>query len=251
MYFKFRDFVHDANEVDLTMFQQEQVYSPRNKYVFLRKTMTIQGHFCVSGQSNIRSKLQALEEVYLSDLVASAGLYHDDGTPSAHFLDDKSSLNGVRVMALDYPKDEGGEYDTGRSYRIVLQADYLNPRLLESHIWSWEETISMHGAGGPSWEMIPQFVGPPVKQINAMLTPQRFIQSGQSVGVTMHVTPFNVLPPNGILFPEYEHGDRRIMEYGTTLKKGAYHSILFPSKWTFFYTLPPGSFTTGIEPFSR
>jgi hypothetical protein len=240
MFFKYADYQHAANEVDVTTIQQQRMFSPRNRYVFIRKTMTVMGHFCTSGQDAIRLALQNLEKTYLTIHGGDAGLYHDDGTPSAHFLPEAGSLNGIRILTLDYPKEEGGEYVTGRSYRIVLQADYM-PQLFDN-TYSWEQTISMQGTGGPSWEYIPQFVGPPTYQINAMVTVQRFIQTGQSVGVADY-TPLPL-----ILWPNDEHGELRMIEYGVPQKPGIYIPLLFPMQWRFVYSFPGPKAVWGVKP---
>lgn len=242
MYFQFHTYRHDENEIDLTNMQQQRMYSPRNRHVFVRKTLTLMGHFCVTGQSSIKQRILALEEAYLSDFHETAGLYHDDGTPSAHYLPHDTSLNGIRVLTLDYIKEEGGEYVTGRSYRIVLQADYARQLTLEDNLYSWEQTITMQGAGGPSWEYIPQFIGPPIRQINALITPQRYVQFGESIGVTGYAG-YAV-----IMWPDNEHRDARMIEFGTCLKKGHNYDLLWPMKWRYVFSFPGPEHEFGVPP---
>jgi hypothetical protein len=242
MYFRWDEYVFDDNEVDVTYLSHQRMYSPRNMMTYIRSTLTVQGHFCeTGGQAAIRTRILAMEDHFKNEW-RTVGLYHDDHSRSAHVLDFDSSLNGIRLLTLDYPKEEGGEYATGRSYRMVFQADYATWSTLESQVYSWDETIRMVGAGGPAWEYIPQFVGPPVWHLIAMQTPQRFIQSGQSVGVTGYIQPPSPL------WPDYEHGDRRIVDRETCQKYGRNTSLFYPTKWTYFYTLPLPVSTEGIAP---
>jgi hypothetical protein len=240
MYFKWDDYRHADGEVDVTMIQQQRMFSPRNRYVFIRKTLTVQGHLCVSGQDAIRSAINLLEDGYRYEW-NTVGLYHDDGTPSAHVLDFNSSLNGIRLLTLDYPKEDGGEYATGRSFRAVFQADYL---MHEMEIYSWEETIQVIGTGGPDWELVPQFIGPPLKQINCMQTPQIIIQSGEAVGITGYIQPPAPYWPND------EHGNRRSIIRGTCQKKGRLPggSLLWPTQWSYRFSLPYSISNEGIAP---
>jgi hypothetical protein len=230
MYFQFHNFTHDENEVNVTMITEQRMFSPRNQQVFIRKTLTIDGHFCATGQTTIKARIAELQNSYKNEW-HSVGLYHEDGTPSAHVLDFATSLNGIRVLTLDFPCNEGGEYVTGRSYHAVFQADYATTSTLESEIYMWEETLQITGNGGMDWELIPQFQGPPVFQINSMMTPQHIIQSGQNIGVSDYITP-----PQPY-WPERCHKNRTIIQRETCQKKGRNWSLLFPTKWTYFHTL--------------
>jgi hypothetical protein len=240
--FKFGDYVHAANEVDVTMLTQQRMYSPRNFMVFLRKTLTIQGHICKSGTSAITAAIKALEAGYLKE-IHSVGLWEDDGTTrTAHVLLSGTSagcLNGIRLLTLDYPKADGGEYATGRTFRAVFQADYITDEgrdLIESQLYAWEETLTVVGAGGMDWELIPQFMGPPVFQVNCQITPQRVIQSGQSVGVLAHIAP--PMP----YWPANTHDNRTLVQYGTAQKVGHFgQHILYPVKWMYHMSFVPGS----------
>lgn len=238
MYFKWDGYQHDAGEVDVTYIQQQRIFSPRNRYAFIRKTLTVQGHLCVTGQADIKAAIDRLEDAYKGEW-HTVGLYHDDGTPSAHVLDFNSSLNGIRLLTLDYPKEDGGEYATGRSYRAVFQADYLSD---ENEVFSWEETIQVIGTGGPDWEFIPQFIGPPLLQINCMQTPQIILQSGESVGLTGYIQP------PAPYWPTFEHTNRRSIVRGTCQKKGRLQSLLWPTQWTYRFSLPYSISNEGITP---
>src|SRR5574343_633206 len=184
IYFKYGSYTHTANEVDMTQLSITRQYSPRNRLFFKRHTLTLMGHLCVSGQAAIKSAIQSLEAAYRYDLASpnsgDAGLYHDDGTVSAHFLNTSQSINGVRVLSFSFPKEDGGEYATGRSYSVVLQADFMQD--WEDTIYDFEERVTFKGGGGPSWELIPVAAGKPILRVNSVITPQIIVQEGQATG---------------------------------------------------------------------
>jgi hypothetical protein len=248
MIFKFHGYKHPANEVDITSITQQRQYSPRNRVVFIRKTMTIQGHMCVSGQASIRDAIELMENAYEAEW-HTVGLYHDDGTPSAHVLDFGTSLNGIRLLTLDYTKEDGGEYATGRSYRAVFQADYLPKCGVEDQVYSWDETVTVVGNGGPSWELVPQLYGDPIYQINATRTPQHVVQAGESVGVQ------GFIAPPAPYWPTQCHEDKILVEHGTAQKKGRNPpggSLLYPTKWRYSFSLMPYNVpVAGVFPIPR
>ena len=228
MYFKYGSFQHDDNEVELVNFSHQRMYSPRNRLVFTRYTLTCQGHLCVSGQDSIKTKIKAFENAYKVD-GRDAALYHDDGTKSAHHMPSASSINGVRVKRVLYPTAAGGEYATGRSYLVELEADYLNP---EDTIYSFSESLAFTGAGGPAWELVPQFSGAPIAYVNFEKTPQHIVQSGEAIGLQ----GWPLLP--SALFPlNYEHTDLRFVEPGSSLKIGVNADYLFPIRYRYYFSL--------------
>ena len=201
MYFKYGSYKHADNEVDLTMITSVRMRSPRNRLVFTRWTLTCMGHFCESGQSAIKTKIEALRNAYIDDN-KTAGLYHDDGTPSGHMLKNNTSIGGVKVVTLDWPRGGAGEYATGRTYRVVLQADYLNA---EDQTYSFRETVQIMGTSDGDWDMILTPYGRPIPAQNHRYLPATIIQSGEIIGVQ----GWPILPaPMGNMM---EHRDRRLV----------------------------------------
>ena len=240
MYFKYGSYQHADSTVDLTQMSAQRMHSPRNRLVFTRWTMYVEGHFCVSGQDNIRTTIQNFEYAYRDDW-EDAGLYHDDGTPSAHVLTNANSINGVRVLRVTYPRNEA-EYATGRSFQITFQADYMN---IEDEIYSFEETLQFLGECGPSWQFVPVSVGEPIFQINHQWTPQRIIQSGSAVG--WQAPP---LIPGQLLPLELEHVDLRITTRGSAQKIGVHKDVMYPMRYRYVYssTVPMNRFPRSDYP---
>lgn len=227
MYFKYGSFKHDDNDVNVTHVDAKRMYSPRNRLAFTRKTLHCLGHICETGQAAIKAKIEAIQAAYYDDW-KDAGLYHDDGTKSAHFLDNSSSINGVRVLNLSFPKGDPAEYATGRSYSITLQADYLN---VEDQIYNFSESLQFLGGCGPSWQLVPTYSGPPTLVVNSFNTVQRIIQRGTAVG--LEAPP---LIPGPLLPANYEHNDQRMIIRGSAQKIGRHANLMFPVQYQYVFS---------------
>ena len=87
------------------------------------------------------------------------------------------------------------------------------------------DLIAMNALYRPGpMEYIPQFMGPPLLQVNCMQTPQIIMQSGESVGVTGYIQP------PAPYWPQFEHSNRRSIVRGTCQKKGRLQSLLWPTQ---------------------
>jgi hypothetical protein len=231
MYFKYGSYKHADNEVDITSFHIQRMYSPRNRMTFDRHTLILQGHLLADTQAELRTAIEALGAAYDRDYY-DAGLYHDDGVRSAHGLDNSSSINGVRVHGLSYPNGGDGEYATGRTYSITLQADYLN---LEDSIYSFEESIHLVGTGGPRWELVPRPRGLPIPLMVNEITPQYIVQQGEAIG--WQAQP--ILPPP-MLPEDWEHRDRRMVVVRSPQLIGRHGKYMWPIRWRYsFSTMAP------------
>lgn len=180
-------------------FAAETILDSQGRPERIRKTISIQGEIIAAGQAAIRTAINGLEAAYAKHGF-DAGLYHDDGTPSPHFLDSSQSLTGVRVISLEFPEGDGAQYATGRSYAITLQADYQPTRAAAANIGgggaggrnvessngattSFQETLQFIGAGGPRKILRETLRGFPITQIAAQRTICRAIQTGSATGL--------------------------------------------------------------------
>ncbi len=234
MYFKYGTYQHENNEVDLFNVHEERMYSPRNRIMFFRRTFQIRGHICQSTEATIKTYINALRDAYHYDF-GDAVLYHSDGTRSSHYMLNSETINGVRVKVVSFPEGGPGEYASGRYYAITLECDQfqLNNTQPVDQIYSFEESIVTLGNGGPDWELITLPSGWPVAQINAEITPQRVIQSGEVVG--MQGWPLVV--PTPVYASLYEHGNLRMVEYGSPRKIGVNYRLMYPLKYRYIFSL--------------
>jgi len=227
MYFKYGGYRHDDDEVNLREFSQQLIRSDRGKTVTKKSRMVIEVVMIASSQSAIKSKVQSLEAAYSKS--ADAGLYHDNGNASPHFLSNAGSLSGVRVVDLKYDKSDGAEYATGRTAVITLEADYQIPG--GDNLLSWQETLVITGTGGPSFTIKTVLNGPPQKQIVAAATPVVAQQTGSAFGLLSRPFP---PPPT---FPNAERLDRRQIVQIAPKFQGAQYTD-WGVAWNYYFESP-------------
>lgn len=230
MYFQYGSHRHPDNEVNLASFQQFPVFSGRGERRTTRYRMTLNGELQYATQAELTTKIGEIVDAYSTDGY-EACLYQDDGTPTRHRLADlPNSVTGTRVMYRDWPKGDAAEYATKRSFRIILEAEYLEP---DSQITSAHETLAMRGAGGPIWEMVTPVRGVPRRIYRSRYSPQKVIQSGNIVGLSGY--PLLYIP--GPIFPQWEHQDLRDSVMGTPKWHGRMY-LDWPISYSYHFTLP-------------
>jgi hypothetical protein len=228
MYFQYGNYQHAHGEVNLSLSKKAN-RNPRGFSAFTTWTMQVEGTLIGAGetaaelQDNIRGQILALENAYALDGF-DAGLFHDDGSPTPHLLDSSASLGGVRVTGIEFDKDNrDGQYATGRSYRITLEADFPSPAVT---LQQWTESLRVVGSGGPRTVHLETMSGVPQKQVVNQRTIVRATQSGSAVGLRAYPLP----PPP--LFPLAEQVDKREIGKGSPRNlHGAF--VDWPINWTY------------------
>jgi hypothetical protein len=222
---KYGSYTHDDNEVLVTSFTQRTQFA-RGLPQLVKKTLAYEVVLipASASQASIRSAIQALEAAY-SRQGQDAGLYHDDGSASPHVLDSGSSIGGVRVLSLDYPQGDGGEYATARTATITLEADYP---VSGDVLLSFSESLRFVGTCGPRKVWAQVLNGAPQRQTVNQRTTQTITQSGSAVGWLAEPR----LP--GPLFPSLEHVDRREVSPGAPTLEGQ-RFVNWPLSWTYHF----------------
>lgn len=227
MYFKYGNFQHPDNQVNLVSHTEEHIRSQRGKPYLLRKRQTLDGYIKGATQAEIKTKIEALENAYELE-GRDAGLYHDDGTRSPHFLDSSAAIGGVKILTFGYDRSDGSQYATQRNFSITLQADFPagNVGLLY-----YEETLEIIGTGQFAHVVIPLIEGPPDVQQVYQFTPVRARQNGRAVGFLGY--PLITAPQ----FPQWEKlAHRRISR--TTPRVDSGSLVEFKSAWSYFFESP-------------
>lgn len=228
MYFRYGSYTHPAGEVNLARYLVREKKSNRGRRISLIHTMFLEGEICAYGQAAITARIEQLIDTY-SVNYQDAALYQDDGQPTPHSLFNgrPDCISGVRVVQRSWPKGDGAEYATGRTFSITIEAEF---DAAESQIIAYEESITIVGNCGPRIEVVELATGAPVLQVLNQKTAQRIIQSGSSIGYGGYVLPF------GSLYPTFEHVDRRIEKPGTPAFQGQGYRY-YPFQWTYFHSL--------------
>lgn len=230
MYFKYGDYQHADNEVELSAFSTRTIRNARGAIERFVRTLTIRGVLKADTQADIKTAVGNLEAAYVSG-AGDAALYHDDDTISHHALDASETMAGVIVNDIRWLPGNG-EYATGRSYEISLEAHY-RAVLATGTIIQHAETITFRGSGGPRKVMVDTMTGVPIEQTVNSFTPVRATQTGSSVGWRGYPTiPAALYPSNVTHDTGYQYG-------APTAVEGQY--LYYPVSWTYnmqFATAP-------------
>lgn len=190
---KYGSYSHPLGQCSVSHTKQKR-YNARGRAQTIVHRLNLEGQIIGVGstaaelQASIRSQIQAMENAYANDGF-SGGLLHSDGTLSAHWLSSGDSISGVRVVQPPSfgDSDGGGEYATGRSFTIGLEAEYLISD--GDPLVSWEETISIQGNGGPRIVPVETDNSAPRFQVISLATPVIIEQRGSAVGIAGYPSP--------------------------------------------------------------
>ena len=198
-YFAYGNYVHAGGEVTVSV-TKSPLRSEIGTYTGFTQQMTISGVLQANSADELTAALLLLEAAYSSDGY-DAGLYADNGTPTAHVMLSALAQGGNRIVSLTYPKTDGPQYTTFRNYEIVIEARYLTGN--RNQIVGWNETLTFTGTGGPRFIMQQPLVGYPQKWQVAARTPYLCTQSGMCLMLLDYPAPATPI------FPADEHLDRR------------------------------------------
>lgn len=226
MYVQYGNYRHATGEAAITMAASAE-FTDRGTLKGYRAVANISGVLLGSTQDELRTKAAELMQAY-SLQGQFLGLYHDDFTLSHLYLDPAEANGGIRVTKpVSFPRGRGGgEYATGRTYEITVEAQYLS---LQNSLLSFQESLSFQGNGGPRHAFFELMYGPPVRQQVSAQTLFRATQSGNAIG-QMFYPP---APPP--LWPQYLiNPDSAITYTGGTLIGGGVFTG-FGTAWNYQY----------------
>lgn len=191
MFLQYGSYIHAENEVSITIDQQSVVNEAGQQYA-VDKTWNIQGIIQAPTQALVIVAYTLLEAAY-SRWYQNLTLLTDTGLV-AHQLPNAGSLTGVRITKPpSYPKGEGAELSTFRTYSITATARYpaigaTNP------LKSFHESLAMSG-GGPRRAVVECANVRPQEQVIKAFTAFRAVQSGQAVGMFNYpIVPAPIFP---------------------------------------------------------
>lgn len=236
-------FTHPANEVTLASVSVQRLRNQRGIVNLTRKRIQLLGVYVLDtsgmtsdqAQADIKSAIAARESAYSID---GKDFYfrHDNGTVSAHSLQNSTSIGGVRVIDRNFPSGNGVEYATQRTFSISLEADYDAG---SENLQAFQETIEVVGTGGPRKITIETLNGPPQRQITHQKTKVTMVQRGQAIG--LYEYPIADLPAP--VAPEFEDEDRRSITLSSPQNQnGAF--INWTINWAYYFTLDQPSGAT-------
>jgi hypothetical protein len=236
MRFVFGPYTHDIGSVFISRDERQRVRSPRGRTLSVKRTLTIGGDLTADTQSTITSAINLLVAGYSIE-GGGAGLLQDSGAPSAHYLPVAGSLAGVQVVSgPGFGTTNGnGEYATGRSFNVTLEAEY--PAALTDPILSYSETVQIRGHGGPRLVVHETDTGAPFVEMTRQRTPVQVSQRGNVVGYLER------LPPNPPLYPDYLSAEGYNVGFDSAQQQTLLRRTGFGTSWSYDFILPasPGN----------
>lgn len=209
MYIKYGTFSHALNEASVSI-NQTVIESDYNVGIGYTANWTIQGMLLPDASAadpvaNLTAKITSMQAAYGQN-GKNIGLYEDDGTLTAHYINNNLTVQGVRIQGLNFPQGLGAEYATTRSYVISLTADFISDnaaRKGQKYIES-SQSVSSTGTGGPRYVIRETRFGAPVRQLVSQATICRVSQTGsiKCLGKPPVPTPlysnYEILPARSI-----------------------------------------------------
>jgi hypothetical protein len=221
--FRYGSYSHPDGEVNLTSMTKHPNYTTRGKSSSKTVRMIGMGHICSADQSALKARISEIYEAYKYNGF-SGGLVD---TP--HWINAAETMGGTRVVAVDFPVGAPGEMATGRTFRVILEADI--PAIEDEILW-FTQSMTHIGTGGVRFVLVPTRTGFPFPMYITNRTPMVVIQQGQALGMDAWVAP--PLP----FWASFERLEDRRITYSSPrriLKNGAYE---YPSAWSYVFELP-------------
>lgn len=230
MILKYGNYAHSQNEVNVDIKKRTIENEAKQKTGYI-ETWTITGILHASTQAALTTAIASLKSNYAVngyDLT----LYLDDGTtPTSHGLSSSGAKGGVRIIeGPSFPITTGAEYSTYRTFSIVAEAEYN----IESgsgnqpKYESYDESITFQGTGGPIWKLFPTLNGRWQRQQVAERSSYTVQQRGRAVGKNTRPSP----PPP--IWPDAEHEEQRVIEFGTPDRVGNGYEN-YPISWSYVF----------------
>jgi hypothetical protein len=234
VYIKYGGFTFGHGEATLSSIDVVTNHSARG----FRQTQTvrfdIEGEVCagISDSGDITTRLQQIETAFAFDGY-DFGLFHDDHSPTVHYLESNhvNNLTGNQVLYTKYPGAYGGEYVNGRMFAIGVGAEMLS---IETPLLQYHDSMRQIGNGGADarWRWHPRFRRW-VVDVLAPRTAVTYVHSGfaETLGAWFEPPPPYYTNPLFLKSSNYELG----REHPKRRRQGYLGRI---TTWRYVYELP-------------
>ncbi len=226
------------NEVNLVSLSRTTAYSPRGKRMYAQVQLDCYGELIYSTAAEIIAKQQAIEAAFKQggDFVYKVG-----GIEVHALRNTGDNISGVQVVRYAFPKGDGAQYATTRSFSFTVRGKY--DLAGNEDTIQWQESIEVTGTGGPLWVVVNsvagvQSFGGPVGYFLAPYTAQYYHQYGHAIGYSNYPVP---APP---IAPDWEFGYKRRITNTSGVNQGN-QIKMFKTSWSYYFATDPrlGTFT--------
>ena len=217
------------NELNLVTLTVQKQYSPRRRKIQDIKTAHCEGQILASDMATFTSRLNEIENALKNDY--GNFTYTIGGTTGHSLLNDSSCVSGTKIIARNFPKGDGAEFATRRTFSFTIQGTYDS---VEDDLFSWQETVEVIGTGGPKF-VILETVDRPYAMYVSNASVQYFQQTGTAVGYAN----YPAFPgPNGAGL-EFLDRRRETRSSGRQVGNGI---RFFPIRWSYMMCRDPQNF---------
>lgn len=234
MYLKYGSFQFEPWEATLQSVVMQTQYSVRGFKQVQHVQMFVEGTVVANGQYDVGARLAQIEAA-LADDGYDFGLYHDNGTPTQHFLQSNhpDNLTGNQIFQKHFPNEEGAEYITGRTFRFGVKA-MLNVE--ETALLEYRDSYEAQGDCGPRYQWTESDQGVYVRRV-APATTQKVTHAGYAI---TSVPWFQ--PPAPYFQPPFLHSPLTTIR--RTSPEGRYPQGFtgYRVDWSYHYELPVDTF---------
>lgn len=207
----------------------DTLYDDKQRPLFRVQYVELYGELKGATQSEIHSKMAALEAAYQQgnqDFLIRL----DDTTKTVHCLEVANTYNGVQVPKLVWGSQRKGQFATHRSYTLRVEARYYLGSSGAEFITKFEETLAVEGNGGPDLFVRPLLDGTFDAQTVYPATVVRAEQSGTASGYNFYPgKPPYLFPVASLVNPQARASQ--------TSKTDSGGKILRTTSWNFKYLL--------------
>lgn len=235
MFFRYGNYAHPSNEVNLTTVR-DNIYDDARRPIGYKERWTIVGQLQANTPALVAAA-QANLDIQYTQRAQVAGLFFDDGSSTPHFWNAGATLGGIRVVTPPgYPDGTRIQFVNARDYVIMLEAEFFS--LAVNNTIAFTETIDFLGDGGARIVMIETRNSIPQIQQVSQATGVVLVQSGSAMG------RFFYPPRPAPLFPQYLNSpDTKRNKKDPSYIRDTY--INYPISWSYTMLLPVN---TDIQP---
>jgi hypothetical protein len=221
------NYAHPDNEANVII--SRQGLEAEDGFIWgYTETWNITGIMHFDTDAEMVTKIAALVNAYAQQ---GQNLIWMKGNTVMHQLLNDNTLAGTRVtVPPHFPQNGNGELTTFRTYSMTVEADvnFTTINVRSPQILKYEQSLNYTGSGGAKFAFLPTLTGLHQKQQLTESSTVTMVQSGMKVGLGAYPVPD---PP---LWPNYEHVDRRQINYAAKRRRNGIETE-FPVHWSYTF----------------
>lgn len=236
MYIKYGSFQFEDWEATLQNVVVQTRYSQRQFKTTKFVQMWVEGTVVATDQYNVSTRLAQIEAA-LADDGNDFGLYHDNGSPTQHYLQSNhpNNVTGNQIFMRQFPVDDGAEYVNGRNFRFGVKAEIAD---YETSLLEYRDSYKAIGDCGPIYQWSATDQGVMVRRA-APASVQTVIHSGYA----KTTVPWFAPPPPYYGAP-FHLSHLREIEYIGPDDRYPQGLSGYVTNWKYIYNLPTDTYNT-------